>query len=159
MLVPKNFEPPLLEGEGYIARKLTARDVDLDYDAVMSSIDIIHKTRGGKWPTSDLTKEDDLIDLSWHQREFEFKSSFAYTVMNKEETKCLGCIYFYPPRTGMSDATSGKDSDVDISWWVTQEMYDRGFYETLSFDIKEWVEKKWPFKKVFWANKKLPDGF
>jgi len=79
--------------------------------------------------------------------------------MNKKETKCLGCIYFYPPGTGMSDAASGKDSEVDISWWVTQDMYDQGFYEKLSFDIKEWVEKEWPFKNVFWANKILPKGF
>jgi len=159
MLVPENFEPPNLEGKDYIARKLTAKDVDLDYQAVMSSINIIHKTRGGKWPTPKITREDDLIDLCWHQREFEFKSSFAYTVMNRDETKCLGCIYFYPPQTGMSDAASGKNSDVDISWWVTQEMYDKGFYKTLSFDIKEWVKEKWPFKKVFWANKNLPEGF
>ncbi|MEK9200822.1 MAG: GNAT family N-acetyltransferase [Patescibacteria group bacterium] len=148
--LPNNFEPQVLVKEDYIARKLAARDVDLDYEAVMSSIDIIKATRGGKWPEADLTKEDDLIDLSWHQREFEFNSSFAFTVMNKDETKCLGCIYFYPPRNEKSD------SDVSISWWVTQEMYDKGFYEVLSKDVKEWVETKWPFKEVFWANKQLP---
>jgi len=159
MFIPNDFNPPNLIKDNYIARKLTAKDVELDYEAVMSSIDIIHKMRGGKWPTQGLTIEDDLIDLSWHQREFEFKSSFAYTVMNKDETKCLGCIYFYPTSAGMSDAASSKDSEVDISWWVTQKMYDQGFYEKLSFDIKEWVEKEWPFKKIFWANKKLPEGF
>jgi hypothetical protein len=36
--------------------------------AVMSSIDVIKKTRGGDWPTSDLTFEDDLIDLAWPAR-------------------------------------------------------------------------------------------
>ena len=116
-------------------------------------------THGEDDNTSYSVTINDLIDLFWHQREFEFKSSFAYTVMNKDETKCLGCIYFYPPNSGMSDAASGEKSEVDISWWVTQEVYDQGFYEKLSFDIKEWVEKEWPFKKVFWANKKLPEDF
>ena len=155
MFVPKDFSPPVLEKDDYRARKLSAKDVYLDYTAVMSSIDIIHKTRGGKWPTPDLTIEDNLIDLCWHQREFEFKTSFAYTVMSKDETECLGCIYFYPPRASMSDAASNDDADVSISWWVTQKAYDQGFYERLSKDIKEWVEKEWPFKKVFWANKEF----
>lgn len=159
MLVPKDFKPPKLIKKHYIARKLMAKDVYLDYIAVMSSIDVIHKTRGGKWPTPDLTIEEDLIDLCWHQREFEYKTSFAYTVMNKEETKCLGCIYFYPPRAGMSSAASSEESDVCISWWVTQEMYEKGFYEKLSLDVKEWVGKEWPFEKVFWVNKLLPKGF
>lgn len=159
MFVPANFIPPKLEKETYIARKLSARDVYLDYIAVMASIDIIHTIRGGKWPTSELTIEEDLIDLCWHQREFEFKTSFAYTIMNNDESKCLGCLYFYPPQAGMSNAASQADSDVSISWWITQEMYDHGFYDVLSQDIKEWVRSSWPFKKVFWANKTLPTGF
>ena len=159
MLVPKDFDPPTLEKENYRARKLLASDVYLDYLAVMSSIDTIHNTRGGKWPTKDLTIEEDLIDLAWHQREFEFKSSFAFTIMNNDEAECLGCIYFFPPKAPMSDAASKDDAEVSISWWVTQKMYDQGFYEVLSGDIKEWVETKWPFKTVFWANKLLPEGF
>jgi RimJ/RimL family protein N-acetyltransferase len=159
MLVPKNFNPPLLKKNNYLARKLQASDVYLDYIAVMSSIDAIHATRGGKWPTPDLTFEDDLIDLSWHQREFEFKSSFAYTVMNKDETECLGCIYFYPPEEDPSGSKEQDSPEVEISWWVTQKMLDKGFYEQLSFDIKEWVENEWPFKNVAYVNKKLPNGF
>jgi len=64
MFVPNDFNPPKLIKDSYIARKLTAKDVELDYKAVMSSQDIIHKLRGGKWPTPELTIEDDLIDLS-----------------------------------------------------------------------------------------------
>lgn len=159
MFVPKDFEPKDLIKEDYIARKLTTRDVYLDYIAVMSSIDIIHETRSESWPTKELTIEDDLIDLGWHQREFEFKSSFAFTIMNKEQTECLGCIYFYPDDSEMSDANSKPGYDVNISWWCTQKMYDNGFYERLSYDIKEWVERDWPFEKVFYSNKKLPSKF
>lgn len=159
MLVSQNFNPTNLTGDFYITRKLCARDVYLDYIAVMSSIDIIHQTRGGKWPTPDLTIENDLIDLAWHQREFEAKSSFAFTVMNKEETECMGCIYFYPPRAGMSDARSDESAEVSISWWLTQNTYDKGVYDKFCWDVKNWVEKDWPFRKVFWANKQLPEGF
>lgn len=153
-IIPETFTPPAqLVHPQFIARKLCARDVDLDYAAVMSSIDIIRQTRGGNWPTADLTHEDDLIDLSWHQREFENGSSFAYTVMNLEETECLGCFYLYRPGF-RAEAPAG--ADIDVSFWVTQKAYDAGLYPVLYTALKDWLTKEWPFKQVFWSNYQLP---
>jgi hypothetical protein len=158
MLVSRDFSPPeKLDCGDFIIRKIYAKDVYLDYTAVMSSINIIKKVRGGSWPTKELTIEDDLIDLCWHQREFEFKNSFAFTVMNNDETKCLGCIYFYPPRTGMSSARSDDQAEVNISMWVIQEEYDKGLYPKLFKTVKEWVTKDWPFHKVAYVNKEIPE--
>ncbi|MEI6462856.1 MAG: hypothetical protein WCO33_04295 [bacterium] len=160
MFVPKDFKVPELRKDKYIARKLCARDVYLDYFAVMSSIDTIHKTRGGSWPTPDLNIEEDLIDLSWHQREFESKTSFAFTIMNITETECLGCIYFYPPRSCMNSAQSNDTNhDVEVSWWVTAKAYKEGLYEIVSKDIKIWVKEDWPMKNVKFTNKFLPKEF
>lgn len=154
-LVPEIFEvPQKLEHEKFIARKLCATDTELDYKAVMSSIDIIKKTRGGNWPTSDLTLEDDRIDLSWHQREFENKSSFAFIVMMKDETECLGCFYLYKP--GFRGEVP-EDVDVDVSFWVTQKAYNEGLYTELYNAIKDWLQKEWLFKKPYWSNKEIPD--
>lgn len=157
-VVPENFTPPNLVKENYIARKLMASDAELDFAAVMSSIDIIKETRGGSWPSANLTLEEDRIDLSWHQREFENNSSFAYTVVNKDETKCLGCFYLYPMGFRTDLGKDNSNYDIDLSWWVTQEMYNQGFYDQLGRDIKEWLEKEWPFKKVYFSNKVLPEG-
>ena len=118
-LVPEAFKvPEKLEHPEFVIRNLCASDVYLDYIAVMSSIDIIRKTRGGDWPTTDLSFEDDMIDLAWHQREFEYRTSFAYTVMSPDGSKCLGCLYLFQP--GWRNDTS-KNADVDVSFWVTQE--------------------------------------
>lgn len=81
-LVPDSFQvSEKLEKPGFIIRKLCFEDAELDYEAVMSSVDLIKRTRGGDWPSPDLTFEDDQIDLGWHQREFENRTSFAYTIM------------------------------------------------------------------------------
>ena len=153
--LPENFSAPAeLRHQKFIARKLKASDTYLDYMAVMSSIEIIRKTRGGSWPSPDLSFEDDMIDLSWHQREFENKSSFAYTVMNLEETACLGCFYLYPAGF-RGEAPEG--SDVDVSFWVTQKEYDKGLYAELYKAMQEWLEKEWLFKKPHWSNKELPN--
>jgi hypothetical protein len=154
-LVSDDFHvPEILEAESFRIRKLCAKDVYLDYIAVMSSINIIKKTRGGRWPTPALSFEDDWIDLAWHQREFEHRSSFAYTVMNHTETECLGCLYLIPP--GIRSKPAG-DADVDVSFWVTQKGYDAGLYTELYKAIKDWLEKDWPFKKPIWTNVEIPD--
>lgn len=153
-LVPESFNiPERLEHLQFIARKLCARDVYLDYIAVMTSIQIIRQTRGGNWPTPGLTIEDDLIDLAWHQREFENRSSFAYTVMNPVETECLGCFYLYP--TGFR-GPAPEDADVDVSFWVTQTSYDQGLYPALYSALQHWLDEKWPFKRIYWSNSNLP---
>jgi len=154
-LVPDTFDvPQRLEHPRFVARKLCAKDVYLDYIAVLSSIDLIRRTRGGKWPTPDLCIEDDLIDLAWHQREFELRSSFAYTVMNPTETECVGCFYLFPAgfRGKVPEAC-----DVDVSFWVTQKAYDEALYLELYRSLKHWLAEKWPFKQVFWSNRDLPE--
>ena len=154
MFVPDNFQvPKQINHPRFIARKLTIRDVYLDYLAVMSSVDTIQKTRGGDWPTIELTFEDDLIDLGWHQREFERKTSFAYTVMNLNETECLGCFYLYPPGTR---APVEDGADVDVSFWVTKKAYRDGLYPILYNRLDNWLKSKWPFKKVQYTNIKIP---
>lgn len=152
--IPDSFKiPKTLKTEHFLIRKLCAKDVYLDYMAVMSSIDIIKQARGGSWATPDLTFEADLIDLDWHQREFEHKSSFAFTVMNLDESECLGCFYFYPPGFRKE---SPEDIDVDVSFWVTQKAYDQGLYSQLYITIKKWIDEQWLFKKPFWTNTELP---
>ena len=154
-LVPDSFQvPEKLDQPEFVIRKLMFDDAKLDYDAVMSSIDIIKKTRGGDWPTPALTFKDDQIDLAWHQREFENGTSFAYTVMSPDEIECLGCLYFYPP--GFRNESSSS-ADADVSFWVTQKAFDRGLYTTLYKALDGWIRSTWPFKQIVYTNKQLPE--
>jgi hypothetical protein len=154
-LVPDQFEVPReLRTPDFFIRKLRFNDVDLDYNAVMSSIDIIKMTRGGSWPNPDLTHEEDHADLGWHDREFENRTSFAYTVMSPDEKECLGCFYLYP---GGTRGEESKDADVDVSFWVTQKAYDQDLYEKLYVAITEFL-KSWPFKDIVFTNSLIPDS-
>jgi len=154
-LVSSSFQvPEKFEQQEFVIRKLMFDDAELDYKAVMSSINTIKQTRGGNWPSSDLSFKDDQIDLAWHQREFENRTSFAYTVMSPDEKECLGCLYLYPP--GYRNETS-KDADVDVSFWVTQKAHDRGLYRTLYKTLDIWLKSSWPFKKVVYTNVELPE--
>ncbi len=146
--VPNDFQiPETLEGEGFRLRMLTVNDVVKDYDAVMTSIDHLRGVFGprSKWPQPALTLEQDLIDLGRHQKEFQVRSSFAYTVMNPTETQCLGCVYILKP------TKAGFDAEVYM--WLRKSEFDRGadpyFYET----VKHWISERWPFEKVAYPGR------
>lgn len=151
--VPDGFAPPLkLSYEDIIATPLTRADLKEDLVAVNSSLDIIRKTRGGSWPKEELSEEFDLLDLAWHEREFRDKTSFAY-VIHLTSGEYVGCFYLYPigERTEFNDKT--KDYDVDASWWVTQTMYDAGYYKKSQTALNEWLKNDFPFVSVYYSNR------
>jgi len=153
-LVSKNFKPPCeLKTEDFFICLLSAKFLDEDYKAVMSNIELIRKTRGGAWPTTNLSLHQDLIDLSWHEKKIREKNSFAFAVFSKNKKTYLGCFYFYPPDWRKK---APHNSDVDVSFWVIQKAYDGGLYQKLYEVIKDWLQKDWPFKHPYWTNEELP---
>ena len=143
--------PELLETDRFRLRMLTVKDVKLDYDAVMTSIEHLQKTKpfgpNHKWPAKDLSFEQDLIDLGWHQKEFQKKSSFAFTVMSLDETECLGCLYIYP--------SDNPNYDVIIIMWVRQSEIPNGLDKILFSNVKKWIQEKWPFEKVAYPGREV----
>lgn len=142
-LVSRDFEiPKELITEKFKLRMLKVSDVVKDYDAVMTSVEHLQGIFGerSKWPSKDLTFEQDLIDLGWHQKEFQNRSSFAYTMMNLDESQCLGCMYIFPSRD--------PNFEVDIFMWVRKSEFDKGLDQILFKTVKDWITDKWPFKKV-----------
>ncbi len=150
LFVPKDFKvPEVLETEKFRLRMLTVRDVVMDYDAVMTSIVHLQGIFGprSKWPRKDLTFEQDLIDLGWHQKEFQTRSSFAYTVVKPDETQCLGCMYIFQP------AKDGTDAEVYM--WVRESAFQEGLDPELFKTVKQWISEKWPFKKVAYPGRDI----
>lgn len=149
-IVPPNFNiPEVLETDKFRLRMLEINDVVKDYDAVMTSIDHLQGIFGprSKWPSLDLTFEQDLIDLGWHQKEFQTRSSFAYTVMSLDESQCLGCVYIYP--------TDKSDYDSKVYMWVRKSSYVEGLDTVLFNTVKKWIKEKWPFKKVAYPGRDI----
>jgi hypothetical protein len=93
---------------GLTLKALSIADLERDFSAIMkSSADIKAAHPGSTWPDG-LTKEKNLIDLAWHQREFEARRSFAW-VIESSQGEYLGCLYVYPSIAG--------DESADVVWW------------------------------------------
>lgn len=146
-LVPNDFKiPEDFLTEHFKARMLTIHDVIKDYEAVMSSVEHLQGALdpNSSWP-KDLTLEQNLIDLGWHQKEFQRKTSFAYTVMSPDEKTCLGCFYIYP--------SDDANYEVVVYMWVRKSAYDKGLDPVLEKTVKKWMQEKWPFDKVFYFGR------
>jgi hypothetical protein len=154
--LPPGFAAPTrLTDADLVARKLTRADLDDDVRGINASIALIQRTRGGGWPTEPVTEEFNFVDLVWHEQEFREGTSFAYAVYDTNGGY-LGCAYLYPMgrRTELSEELLG--CDVDVSWWVTPDAYERGYYEKLYRALRRWVAEEFPFEAAYFSNAEIP---
>jgi hypothetical protein len=148
--LPDGFEPPPgHEHERFRLRPITIHDVVKDYDAVMSSREHLWEQFGDVWgwPPADLTLEQDLIDLAWHQKEAQLKESFNFAVMSPDESRLLGCVYVDPPEKAGYGA--------EVTWWVRADELDSGLDDAVGAAARVWLGREWPFERVAYPGRDL----
>jgi len=154
--LPAGFRPPRdLAYEDIRASVLTRADLDDDVSGINSNLDLIARTRGGGWPTEPVTPEDNYTDLVWHELEFREGYSFSYVVRD-DSGRYLGCCYLYPMGRRVALTEDLLRHDVDVSWWVTGEAYERGYYAKLHDALARWVVAEFPFRSPYYSNQELP---
>lgn len=141
-LPPEFTVPAVVQTERFRMRSITIHDAFRDYDAVMSSRDHLWSRFGAiwGWPADDLSIEQNIIDLAWHQKEFQLRSSFDYAVMSLDEKRLLGCVYIDPPHE--------PGTDADVWFWARQSELSTGLEDQLGQFVASWLASAWPFKKV-----------
>jgi hypothetical protein len=139
-LVADDFDVPAgLEHERFRLRMLTIGDVEPDFEAIRERVDHLGAPQPAFVPTIDLN----LVDLGWHQKEFELRRSFAYTVVAPDESEVLGCVYLYPSET----------HDAHVKLWVRKSAWDDGLDPVLEETVREWVAARWPFERVTFGDR------
>lgn len=150
--VPTDFVIPRgFQTADFILRPLTIHDLIKDYAAVMTSRERLIGVfgPGGDWPRADMTLEEDLVDLGWHQGEFDRRRSFAFTVMaplaGGGEGECLGCAYIYPAER--------EGYEARAYCWVRSSAADLD--ETLFTALRDWIAADWPFRQVAYPGRDI----
>jgi hypothetical protein len=157
LALPSGFSAPTqLIYEDLVANALTRADLADDVAGINASIELIRRTRGGTWPTEEVTEEFNYVDLVWHECEFRDGGSFTY-VLRDASGGYLGCAYLYPMggRTKLTEEL--LKHDVDVSWWVTPSGYERGFYPKAYAALRHWVVNDYPFREPYFSNREIPD--
>lgn len=118
----------------FVLKALTVSDLDRDYAAVTdSAADIRKKYPNNSWPDG-LTRKANLVDLAWHQREFQARRSFAW-VIEDGSNRYLGCVYVFP-------SIAGEKTAEVMLWWRTGISADHKAFEE---DFFGWLDgPDWP---------------
>ena len=127
---------------------LTTADVDEDYEAVTESEEALLATFQRSWPKG-LTLEDNLLDLAWHQREFESARSFAWIIRDDETRAYLGCAYAEPELT--------VDGALDVWWWFRSSLKEREDLARFRGLLTDWLSgPPWP-QMTLKVDPRIPD--
>jgi hypothetical protein len=139
-LVPEDFDVPTgLETDRFRLRMLSVRDLVPDFEAIHEQV-----SKDGEYlGAPGLTLEENLVDLGWHEKEFQLRRSFAYTVVAPDESRVLGCVYLYP----------AEDSDVRVLMWVRRDAWEAGLDSELERTIRSWIAERWPFRTVTYPGR------
>jgi hypothetical protein len=145
--------PAKLRTDEFVLRPLRTTDVELDYDAVMSSKEMLRRWGGGSWPADDFPLAGNYSDLDVHQSEHEQRVAFTFSVMNPDETECLGCMYLTPMREmrhWMDEAASEADDFKAVCrFWARESRLADGLDGRLFEAIRKWLAEEWQFKEVY----------
>ncbi len=146
--VPTEFAVPNeLLTANFTLRMLSIDDVEKDYEAVTSSAERLSRV----WPDSGwpagLTLRQNLIDLGWHEKEFQNRSSFAYTMVAPDESQVLGCVYFYP--------TEKVGYDTEVFLWVREGEVANDLDQALFEVVQQWLASDWPFENPAYPGRTI----
>jgi hypothetical protein len=145
--------PTALRSDEFLLRPLRAADVELDYEAVMATQEVLRRGSGGTWPRPDFTREENLADLQGHEADFDARRGFTYTVMDPTKAHCLGCVYAYPPK----DEGDGRYGDYEaVVWfWVRPDRVADNLDRRLLAALVPWLRSDFAFARVLfraWAH-------
>jgi hypothetical protein len=139
-LVPDDFVIPAgLEHKRFRLRMLSIDDVVKDFDALCDRVG----ADGSPKPPFVSTVAENLVDLGWHQKEFELRRSFAYTVVAPDESRVLGCVYINPSET----------HDARVWMWVRRSAWEEGLDPLLEEVLRDWLAREWPLENVDWGDR------
>lgn len=139
----KDFVVPAIVDAGtFRLRPITIHDAFRDYDAVMSSREHLWARFGDAWgwPAADLSLEQNIVDLGWHQKEFQLRSSFDYVVASRDGARQLGCVYVDPP--------DDESVDAGVWYWARASELASGLEDRIAAFLPGWLADAWSFRVV-----------
>lgn len=135
--------PETAEVGAFRLRMLGLADLDADMAAIEESGADLHGVMGDSWPEG-LTREDDAIDLAWHQKEFVSRRSFAFIIAD-ETSDYLGCVYVMP-LLGVADR-------AEIWFWFRSAVRDRDLGPAFRTAFTAWLDGPvWPRLAYDWRS-------
>lgn len=136
---------------------LRPEHAERDYAALMEDPAALRRWSASTWPSDVFTLDENVEDLSAHEREWEAREAFAYTVLSADAARCEGCVYIEPydssqwhPRIAPASAAPETDEHAAVvTWWVRPTAVARGLDDELLVELMRWLRADWHFSEAF----------
>lgn len=156
LFVPDGFEPPRdLVSARFALEPLGPQHNEADHAAWSSSIAHIRATpgfAGRSWPR-EMSLAENLGDLEKHERDFDQRLGFTYTVLDPDDRDVIGCVYIYPIAVPVAFAGGDDEGhDAAVSSWVRADR--AALDEPLWRAVSDWLRQDWPFEHVAYATRR-----
>ncbi len=165
MFYPEDDPVPVgLISQVLVLEPLSIRHLELDYEAVMETKELLRNWSLSDWPSDDFTIEENAEDLSRHEEEHFDRIAFTYTILAPDASRCLGSVYISPLseetiKSLMAAETGLKTAKylAAVSFWVRKSELAKGLDRVLFDKLSYWLPEEFSFDKVLFVTSDKDD--
>lgn len=106
------------------------------------------------WPSDTLNKRDNYNTLSWHEKQFKKRKSFAYAIFLNGEY--IGCFYIYGLEVVHKIVSVKDPSLLYVFMWTAEKYFINGMDKIIFIYLKKWIELEWNFAKADFPGRISP---
>jgi hypothetical protein len=149
-----------LETIDFVVHRQRISDNELDFDAVMSSKEILREWSDSEWPENDFSLEQNGQDIAEHIADHEQNSDYGFSIFTPSEDRLLGSLYLnavgplleiYP--TDPMTLARLLEFDVRIEYWLRAGVSPDLELRFVRAVIK-WLEDAWWFERPVFGSRK-----
>ena len=160
-LNPNVLQVPIrLETADFIVHRQRSSDNELDFDAVMTSKQLLREWSDSEWPEEDFSLEQNGQDIAEHIADHEQNSDYGFSIFSPDEDRLLGSLYLnavgpllenYP--TDPMTLERLLEFDVRIEYWLRSGIgpdFEMRFVRA----VIKWLETAWWFERPIFGTRK-----
>ena len=136
--VSANFSvPQTLEAEQFTLLPIRPEFAELDFAAVMQSVEQLRNKFGSEWPADDFSIDQNRDEIEIHCGQFARRESFTYSVLSVKQDRILGCVYIVPNKI--------EPSNAEVIYWIRSDERSDRLENSLKETLQIWLHQDWDF--------------
>jgi hypothetical protein len=156
--VPEDFVPPrAYQSSLFCLEVLSPQFSEQDYASVAASANTIRHVFGptNDWPDSHMSYAENLADLQRHEREFEERKAFAYSILGICRSRYLGCLYIKQIKSKTDVDLRKSMYEAQVFFWLDAQADVGDLAQAILADLQHWLTQAWRFKAVAFPGRTI----
>ena len=151
--------PEALENPEYTILPLTPKHNQLDYEAVMASLDYYRKFNPSDWSTAGFTLAQNFEELKQHAQDHQERTAFTLSAQTPNHDVSLGCIYVNTMhgllkwlKRPEEELKQTKNFECQVYLWTRPQCVESDLDQKILDGLSHWLENEWFFSKIYYQT-------